>query len=82
LFFNPEQLEEIAALCETIIPTDDHSPGARAAAVHQYIDDVVAVADQKTKDVWTQVRRRWIPWTSSPGAEDSWSVMPAGGPSY
>jgi len=52
-FFNPEQLEEIAALCETIIPTDHHSPGARAAAVHEYIDDVVAVADQKTKDLWT-----------------------------
>jgi hypothetical protein len=52
-FFNSEQMEEIAALCETIIPTDDHSPGARAAAVHEYVDDVVAVADQKTKDVWS-----------------------------
>ncbi len=52
-FFNPEQLEEIAALSETIIPTDDHSPGASAAGVHEYIDDVVAIADQKTKNVWT-----------------------------
>ena len=52
-FFNPEQLKEIAALSETIIPTDDHSPGAGDAAVHEYIDDVVAVADQKTKDLWT-----------------------------
>ncbi len=52
-FFNPEQLEEIAALSETIIPTDDHSPGARDAGVHEYIDDVVAIADQKTKDQWT-----------------------------
>jgi len=53
-FFNPEQLEEIAALSETIIPTDDHSPGARDAGVHEYIDDVVAIADQRTKDQWTE----------------------------
>ena len=52
-FFNLEQLEEIAALSETIIPTDDHSPGARDAGVHEYIDDVVAFADQRTKDLWT-----------------------------
>jgi len=52
-FFTPEQLEEVAALAETIIPTDDYSPGARAAAVHEYIDDVLAVADQKTRDLWT-----------------------------
>lgn len=53
-FFNAAQLEEIAALAETIIPTDEHSPGARAAGVHEFIDHIVAAADQHTKELWTQ----------------------------
>ena len=32
-FFNPHELETIAAISDLIIPTDEHSPGARAAGV-------------------------------------------------
>lgn len=53
-FFSQRQLNQIAALAETIIPADDHSPGARAARVHEFIDDIVAISDQKTKDLWSQ----------------------------
>jgi hypothetical protein len=53
-FFSQAQLNQIAALAETIIPTDDHSPGARAARTHEFIDDIVAISDQKTKDLWSQ----------------------------
>ena len=53
-FFSQAQLNQIAALAETIIPADDHSPGARAARTHEFIDDIVAISDQKTKDLWSQ----------------------------
>jgi len=52
-FFDPEQLEEIAALAETVIPTDEHSPGARAAGIHEFIDDIVAISEPQTKNLWT-----------------------------
>lgn len=51
-FFNTEQLQEIAALAETVIPTDEHSPGARAAAVHEFIDEIVAISEPDTKELW------------------------------
>jgi hypothetical protein len=53
-FFSQAQLNQIAALAETLIPTDDHSPGSRDARVHEFIDDIVAISDQKTKDLWSQ----------------------------
>src|SRR5258708_37252765 len=48
-FFQAEQLETLDALTETIIPVDDHSPGAKAARVSEYIDIVVADAPESTK---------------------------------
>ena len=53
-FFRPEQIRTLDALSETIIPADDHSPGAKAARVWEYIDEIVADADTATKDLWTQ----------------------------
>ena len=46
------QLETVAAVAETIIPTDEHSPGARAARVHEFIDTIVADSPAETKKLW------------------------------
>jgi hypothetical protein len=51
-FFTEPQMETIAALSEVIIPADAHSPGARAARVDQYIDEIVGASDRATKDFW------------------------------
>lgn len=51
-FFDAGQMESLAALAETIIPTDEHSPGARAARVHEFIDEIVAIADDAQKVLW------------------------------
>jgi gluconate 2-dehydrogenase subunit 3-like protein len=53
-FFNEPQIRTLDALTETLIPTDDHSPGAKAARVWEYIDEIVSDADKDTKDLWTQ----------------------------
>jgi hypothetical protein len=44
LFFTPAEFRMVDELAEIIIPTDDHSPGARAAMVATYIDKSVAEA--------------------------------------
>src|SRR5437016_3127586 len=41
-FLTPEQFALLDELTELIIPTDDHSPGARAAGVAGYIDSRLA----------------------------------------
>jgi glucoside 3-dehydrogenase (cytochrome c) hitch-hiker subunit len=51
-FFSDPELRSLATLAETVIPADDHSPGAEAAGVHEFIDDMVADSDPKTKDLW------------------------------
>src|SRR5262249_32603109 len=37
-FFTPAEFEMVDELSELIIPADEHSPGARAAKVAEYID--------------------------------------------
>lgn len=52
-FFTPEEFPVVEELSEIIIPTDDHSPGARAAGVAAYIDSRMAESlDQEKKDLW------------------------------
>ena len=51
-FFTAGQLETVAAVAETIIPTDEHSPGARAARVHEFIDTIVADSPAEAKKLW------------------------------
>ncbi len=50
--FTAGQAETIDALAEVIIPADSHSPGAKAARVHEYIDDVVASSPDSVKKTW------------------------------
>jgi hypothetical protein len=54
-FFTPDELALVDELSELIIPTDDHSPGAKAAKVAAYIDSQLAEAwDEKDRTDWRQ----------------------------
>ncbi len=50
-YFSKQQARTLDALCEIIIPADDHSPGAKAAKVSEYIDEIVSSAAD-TRKVW------------------------------
>lgn len=52
-FFTPDELALVDELSELIIPTDDHSPGARAAKVAACIDFRLAEAwDEQERIDW------------------------------
>lgn len=51
-FFNPQEMEAIATISDLIIPTDEHSPGARAAGVSGFIDLMVSEASNEVKALW------------------------------
>lgn len=50
----PAQYATVDAFTEAIIPTDAHSPGARAARVADYIDLLLSESDAMVKTAWTQ----------------------------
>ena len=52
-FFSADQMALIATISEHIIPTDDHSPGAIAAEVPQFIDLMVSESAADNKKLWT-----------------------------
>lgn len=52
-FFTPEQDKLLDRLTDLIIPTDEHSPGASAAKVSQFIDLMVAGSNQSVQEQWT-----------------------------
>jgi Gluconate 2-dehydrogenase subunit 3 len=52
-FLTAEQYGAVDALAEVIIPADEHSPGARAARVADYIDLLLAESDRQTQEAWT-----------------------------
>jgi hypothetical protein len=52
-FFIAEELAMVDELGELIIPTDEHSPGARAAKAAEYIDQELAESwEEKPKQEW------------------------------
>src|SRR5258708_22547248 len=51
-FFSHQQYRAIDALTETIIPTDDQSPGAHAAGVRLYHHTVVPFPDSDSHQRW------------------------------
>ena len=58
-FFTPEELALVDELSELIIPTDDHSPGARAAKVTAYIDSRLAEAwEEQERTDWREGLKR------------------------
>jgi hypothetical protein len=53
LFFTQDEFAMVDELTELIIPSDQHSPGARAAQCAAFIDSQLAEAwDPKSKDRW------------------------------
>ena len=58
-FFTPDELALVDELSELIIPTDDHSPGARAAKVAAYIDSRLAEAwEEQDRTDWREGLKR------------------------
>ncbi len=54
-FFTTEEFALVDELSEMIIPTDEHSPGAKAARVAAYIDARLAEAfEEKDKTTWRE----------------------------
>jgi hypothetical protein len=53
-FFNPQEMDTIAAISDLIIPTDEHSPGARAAGVSGFIDLMVNESSNEIKALWRE----------------------------
>ncbi len=53
-FLSSQQVQTLAAVSDLIIPDDEHSPGARAARVYEYIDTIVSESDSKTKELWAE----------------------------
>lgn len=51
-FFNPQEMETITAISDLIIPTDEQSPGARAAGVSGFIDLMVSESSNEIKALW------------------------------
>jgi hypothetical protein len=53
LFFTKDEFALVDELSELIIPADDHSPGARAAQVAEYIDFRLSESfDEEPKRLW------------------------------
>ena len=58
-FFTPDELALVDELSELIIPTDDHSPGARAARVAAYLDSRLADAwEEQERTEWREGLKR------------------------
>jgi hypothetical protein len=55
-FFDGREMALFDLLSETILPADDHSPGARAAGVAAYVDSQLAEKDPKIPD-WAEARQ-------------------------
>lgn len=58
-FFTADELAMVDELSELIVPTDSHSPGAKAAKVAAYIDARLAEAfDEQARTDWRDGLRR------------------------
>jgi gluconate 2-dehydrogenase gamma chain len=53
-FFNDEEMALIAVISELIIPADEHSPGAAAAGVNEFIDLMVSQSSDEVKTLWRE----------------------------
>ena len=63
-------------LTETIIPADSHSPGAKAARVPEYIEQVLSASvDEQQRQLWKTALPPLTPrlfWQPDPAAESLW----------
>jgi Gluconate 2-dehydrogenase subunit 3 len=54
VFLSADQYATVDTLAEAIIPADEHSPGARAARVADYMDLLLKEATSETQKNWTE----------------------------
>lgn len=53
-FFTEEENRTVIEMSERIIPADEHSPGAKAAGVSEYIDLIVSESPDITRQTWRE----------------------------
>lgn len=53
-FFTEEENKTVIEMSERIIPADDHSPGAKAVQVNEYIDLAVSESSDATRQTWRE----------------------------
>jgi hypothetical protein len=53
-FFHRDEFEMLDVLSEIIIPADGHSPGAHAAQVAEFMDELISQSPEKTRQLWRQ----------------------------
>ena len=53
-FFTEDENRTVIEMSERIIPADDHSPGAKAANVGEYIDLIVSESPEATQQTWRE----------------------------
>ena len=51
-FFTEDENRTVLEMSERIIPSDDSSPGAKAAKVNEYIDLIISESPDPTKQAW------------------------------
>lgn len=51
-FFTPDENRTVIEMSERIIPADDHSPGAKAARVSEFIDLIVSESPENARQSW------------------------------
>jgi hypothetical protein len=53
-FFTDAENKTVIEMSERIIPADDHSPGAKAAKVNEFIDLIVSESPEGTRQTWRE----------------------------
>ena len=53
-FFTEEENRTVVEMSERIIPADEHSPGAKAAGVSEYLDLIISESTDITKQTWRE----------------------------
>jgi gluconate 2-dehydrogenase gamma chain len=51
-FFNAQELATVATISDLILPSDEHSPGAKATGVPGFIDLMVSESPYEVKALW------------------------------
>lgn len=67
LFFDADDIAALARLCETILPREADSPGARDEAVHLFIDDYVAHSHPQQQSLWKEGMRELMHFSGARG---------------
>src|ERR1700726_1013845 len=51
-FFDAQEMATIATIADLIIPTDEHSPGAKATGIAGFIDSMISESPAEVQVLW------------------------------